>query len=367
MIKANISLLAITIVFFFSCRNGQVTESRDPLKWPFSSSSIWNMPIGDSAIYVDAQLMSLTKGMAVTENVIIFSPQSPIMQIYANYTDWDASRNRCEPEGAILISAPCPNDFVYGYEQWGKGLPGGNLAILMADGRTIRQTQPFARCKAGGPGTSHYLFADQDIYGDGIYGSIGNSDLSAVGGTLRIGEGMPDSGPIRHVLKLALSTRENVYYDSETKGFRWPAPKSDLAAGEYYGKYRQAPPVKALRMGALLAIPDWITIDSLELETEPGKIVAAAFHDYGAYVATDAAPGTWSIISEFGPDGRYIDEFAKKWGMNFETLNDDSGWTRDLNKIYNSLHVVDNNGPNSIGGGGKPRQPLAPEFSINKK
>lgn len=365
MLKTYSSFFAIAFSLFSSCVSNKQTETRDPLKWPFSSTSIWNMPIGDSAIYVDAQLMPLTKGMAVTENVIIFSPQSPIIHIYANYTDWDGSRNRCEPEGAILISAPCPDDFVYGYENWGKGLPAGNLAILLADGRTIRQTQPFALCKAGGPGTSHYLFADQDIYGEGIYGSIGNSDLSAVGGTLRIGEAMPGSGPIRHVLKLAISTRENIYFDDETKGFRWPAPKSDLAAGEYYGKYRNAAPVKELRMGALLAIPNWIVIDSLELETEPGKIFAIAFQNYGAYVATDAAIGTWGTISEFGPDGRYADEFQNKWGMSFETVNEDNAWARDLSKIYNLLHIIDNNSPNSIGGGGNPRQPLAPELSKN--
>ena len=37
----------------------------------------------------------------------------------------------------------------------------------------------------------------------------------------------------------------------------------------------------------------------------------------------------------------------------------DSGWTRDYKKIIQNLHVVDNNGPDRVGGGGKPLVPLA--------
>jgi hypothetical protein len=33
---------------------------------------------------------------------------------------------------------------------------------------------------------------------------------------------------------------------------------------------------------------------------------------------------------------------------------------RDFKRLIVELGVVDNNGPNSIGGGGTPRQPLAP-------
>ena len=40
-------------------------------------------------------------------------------------------------------------------------------------------------------------------------------------------------------------------------------------------------------------------------------------------------------------------------------------WSRDMRKIFTQLHVVDNNGPEQIGGGGDPIGPLAPPFSPN--
>jgi hypothetical protein len=38
-------------------------------------------------------------------------------------------------------------------------------------------------------------------------------------------------------------------------------------------------------------------------------------------------------------------------------------WVRDLDRIFANVHVVTNNGSDSIGGGGTPRQPLAPPFA----
>jgi hypothetical protein len=38
----------------------------------------------------------------------------------------------------------------------------------------------------------------------------------------------------------------------------------------------------------------------------------------------------------------------------------DTPFGRDMVKIFTRLAVVDNNSPSSVGGGGTPRQPLAP-------
>jgi hypothetical protein len=35
-------------------------------------------------------------------------------------------------------------------------------------------------------------------------------------------------------------------------------------------------------------------------------------------------------------------------------------WRRDMQKLVQALYVVNNNTPTTIGGGGTPRQPLAP-------
>ena len=42
------------------------------------------------------------------------------------------------------------------------------------------------------------------------------------------------------------------------------------------------------------------------------------------------------------------------------TKEKNTAWSRDMDKIFLNLHIVVNNSPESIGGGGKPRVPLAP-------
>jgi hypothetical protein len=43
-----------------------------------------------------------------------------------------------------------------------------------------------------------------------------------------------------------------------------------------------------------------------------------------------------------------------------QRANRKSAWVRDMQRIVKALHVVDNNAPGSIGGGGALRQALAP-------
>jgi hypothetical protein len=232
----------------------------------------------------------------------------------------------------------------------------------MPDRRTIKQTQPFAFCDSSKGATSQYVFDDQDIYGPGMHGAHGGSGLSAVGGALRLGELTPASGPIRHALKVNIFGRRNIYYDEETKGFRWPARRADgYAAGNYY-KDRKLEVVKACRMGALLALPATMDLDKMGFETKPARILAEAFQNYGGYLCDDTAWDVYAIITEWGPDGRFDDEFKNNWGFSMKQKSKDTPWSRDMDRIFLNLHVVDNNSPSAIGGGGKPRMPLAPVF-----
>lgn len=341
--------------------------TRDPLKWPFSQTSIWNMPIGDSSIYVAANLEPAEKeGLTLDEDIILLTPKDSLLDIYENFADWDPKRSRCGIEGKKLYSVPFPGNFTYSPDNWEGGCPNAGLASLMPDGRTIKQTQPFARCFTGKPGTSHYLFPDQDIYGDGYYGAHGGSGLSAIGGALRVGELTPNSMPIRHAMKINIWAAENIQYDTLTRGHRWPAPRADGYAARGYGiRNRSTPYVKAVRIGALLALPDWMSLDSLKFESKPGRMLAEAFKDYGAYVVDDTYRDAWALITAWEADGRFAEVFKKEWGFTFATTRTDNEWSRDVEKIFRNLYVVDNNGPKSIGGGGKPRKPLAPPFKVN--
>ncbi|HEY5590184.1 MAG TPA: hypothetical protein VIK55_04120, partial [Paludibacter sp.] len=55
IVKTTFSLFLVC-TFLISCiqelSNKQELNTRDPLKWPFASNSIWNMPIGSKAVYV---------------------------------------------------------------------------------------------------------------------------------------------------------------------------------------------------------------------------------------------------------------------------------------------------------------------------
>lgn len=341
--------------------------TRDPLKWPFSQYSIWNMPIGSKAVYVHAKIEKATQsGMTIDEDYIVMSPDAPLVDIYENFAGWDKSKSRCQIQGKLLFSAPIPKSFVVSPTTWDGTTPNAGLAVLMPDRRTIRQTQPFAFCDPSKGATSQYVFDQQDIYGPGMYGAHGGSGLSALGGAIRIGELTPTSGAIRHALKVNLYGRKNIYYDSKTQGFRWPALRADGYASENYSKDRTLEPVKACRMGALLALPSRMNLDSLAFETQPARILAEAFQNYGAYLVDDTGWDVYAIITEWSPNGRFSEEFKKNWGFSFAQSSKNTPWSRDMDRIFLNLHVVDNNNSSSIGGGGIPCLPLAPVFENAK-
>ena len=364
--------LLFIIPFLFACVRMDVaqdnpTETRDPHLWPFSQTSIWNMPIGSSARYVHAHIeRAMAQGMTIDEDYIVMTPNAPLMDIAQNFAGWDKDKSRCEVKGNVIFSAPIPDSFIVSPDTWDGLTPNAGLAVLMPDGRTIKQTQPFAHCTLGKPATSLYTSADVDIYGDGYYGAHGATGLSAIGGTLRLGELTPTSGPIRHVMKVNIYARKNVYYDSQTKGFRWPGKSADgYAEGNYYTE-RSLPIVKECRMGALLALPIAMNLDSLGFETQPARILAEAFQHYGAYLVDDTAWDVYAIMTEWSPEGRFDDEFKMNWGFSLKENSKNTPWARDMDRIFMNLHVVDNNSAASIGGGGTPLAPLAPPFNTNK-
>lgn len=204
MKKITISVVLILLTFHISFGQSDSTR-RDPYLWPFSQQSIWNMPVGSQAEYVHAKIQKATAwGMTKDEDIIVLSKSAAMTDIYVNNAEWDRNKDRCTKDGGLLFRAPLPENFVVSKNTWDGQTPNSGLAILMADGVTIKQTQPFARCEAGKFGTSKYVFSDVNILGDGYYGAHGGSGLSAIGGTLRLGELKRNSGAIRHALKINL-------------------------------------------------------------------------------------------------------------------------------------------------------------------
>ncbi|MDF5724117.1 MAG: hypothetical protein PUP91_27355 [Rhizonema sp. PD37] len=172
--------------------------------------------------------------------------------------------------------------------------------------------------------------------------------MSSIGGSIRPGELINDD-PIHHALKIDISGKW-LYYNpsSPTPGHRWPAPLADASAST---QYQGSNP--ALVMGSLVAIPPNVTDQSLGLTSIAGQKIFQAMQDYGAY-----------IVDNSGWDYNYLCvehnaqvEYSTITGVD---LSYDAALQADFTKIIAAVKVVDNNGANSIGGGGTPRQPLPP-------
>lgn len=353
--------------------NGDNWNHRNPLQQPFARTSIWNIPIGTGAVYVPANL-DPTPGSGPDfpeyapmphsdDEHIILRPNAPLTDLRYSDAGW-TGQDRCVATGGVLAQVPIPTNYTVPHNDT------NSMAVfLMPDGRTIVQSQPFARCNPGGYATSLLTFGPVDLYGMGRRGAHGGSGLSAIGGSLRVGELRPDGqdkfdhGP-RHALKINVYTALELFNCStEAECYRWPAYDADSGAVNYYGE-KTNNQNQAMQMGALLAIPVWVDLDSLNLQTEPARDLAWTLKYYGAYIVdSTGGPGIY-FSTENGPGGSFVQQFQNDWGFPFgQRIIHDTPWVHDMQKIIDALYVVNNNGPNNKGGGGEPLQPLAPPIS----
>lgn len=333
---------------------------RDPLQWPFAATSIWNTPIGRHAVYVAANLSDHPGNdewapmPQIDAERIVLKPSAPLTPLYRSDAGWSGA-DRCKPGRRLLARVPIPASYTVPND-----MSNSAAVFLGADGQTLFQTQPLARCTEKGAATALLMFPGVDLYGEGRSGSHGGSRLSALGGSLRLGELRPGTA-IRHALKINLYGREAFAPCSRpTQCFRWPAQSADNNAVITYGADNPNDDA-VVRMGALLAIPADRDLAALGLETVPARMLAWTLQNYGAYVVDDTGGAAFAIAAEDGPDGALSEQFRNDWGFEFEQrVRDQTPWVRDMQRLLRALHVVLNNGPRSVGGGGPRLQPLAP-------
>jgi hypothetical protein len=218
---------------------------RNEYKWPFASDSIWNAPIGSGARYVPAGIAVAT-AMGMTVD-----------------------------EDVIVQRADAPLKPV----------------VVNDAGWDSART----RCGSlkGGTVTSPYRFPDENIgIGAGIAGAHGAS-----------------GGVIRHALKINVFGRKNYHYDARESapGYRWPAKSADGYAGDPKSSRAYGGGVPAMRIGSLMALRPDFSIEALR--TEPAKGLARALVDYGAHTVDDTCWDVYGLTTEWGPDGRIVDEF----------------------------------------------------------
>ncbi|MEC4818807.1 MAG: hypothetical protein SAK29_36865 [Scytonema sp. PMC 1069.18] len=344
-------LAAVTATLLLSCVQtpSQTTSTRDKFLWPFASTSIWNMPIGSDADYIPANIGKAGHAEVDREYFFKLKDGDPLRPVYGPGA-W--GEGRCTGTQSMGISLPIPDNLIVpDATKEPYSTPNNASAFLMPDGKTLVQLSPLARCENGGPIYGYRYSKDSrevDIYGDGIGGSHFGSGLSAIGGSIRKGELTSDE-PIRHALKVLIWGEKYFYYSKSIPGYRWPADRADhYAAQKYHGKN------PSLAQGTLLAIPPDVTEESLDLQTAPAKKLFRALQDYGAYIVDDSYGDTHYIAMEKDVP----EEFHSAYGYNFAGTS--GTFYEDFMKLFQALHIVDNNGPETVGGGGAPRAPLAP-------
>jgi hypothetical protein len=337
-------------------------QPRNPWLWPFSSDSIWNMPIGSNAEYVPANLPKQGHVAFDQEYFFIIQESDPEYPIYTPGS-WT---KRCD--GTVNtqfgeMTLQFPRDVVLPDATENPYSTPNNVAtLLQPDGRTLIQIEPLTRCEKDGP-LYGYIYTEwqrdaegyvtQDLYGEGIEGTHFGSGLSGLGGSIRLGE-LTSEEPIRHALKLNLWGKQYLYYGEDVPGFRWPANRHDTGAEDKdsFNGYGGTNP--SLVMGSLLAIPPTTTPGMLGLKTDVGYKLFYALQDYGAYVVDNSAWDAVGLVGEVGVEKEVQDFYG------YSLTGDSGDFYSDINAIMQVLQIVDNNSPETVGGGGEPRQELAP-------
>lgn len=356
-------ILLLGLVILISCLDNTSSsekvdfpKERDPWLWPFSSQSIWNTPIGDGAIYKVANFEDAENIGVDIQHLLTTSTTDPERNVLSNL---NFSSGRCSGTIDLGFTLKVPDNWIVpdaGNSPYGE-TPNSNFAILLPNGTEIFEGSVIARCELAGPiHLPEWMKFEENrkissLSSDGMQGGgQGASGMSALGGTIRMGELVNDE-PIRHAIKINPWAEKYVHYSKEKPGWKWPAKSADNYAPEVYNREADSD----ILMGSLFAIPPTVQIESLNLQTIAGKKLFFALQNYGIYFTEDAAWDTWDLIVE-----RNVElEFEEKYG--FSMVGEI--WKNEINTLIKSLHIVTNNTASSIGGGGKPLQPLAPDFN----
>ena len=356
------------------------TTARDPLLQPFCSESIWNTPVGDAAVYIDAKIKPFHNLGPDLSHFVMASATDPLVPWY-KVKHWGGPRCDSDIPGLKpIMDLRVPDSFVVP-DITSHDTPNGAATILRPDRHTLVQMNPVCRNVSGGA-----IFGDlthgepetfEDLYGMGQTGAYGGSGLSALGGSIRPGEWHPAAGPLRHALKVELLA--HLYYSpdhlpgQQARGYRWPAVTCDGYAFDCGGPVRKDTGMSAcyngsvpqLQPGALLAVPPSIKLSDLGLVSPPAIKIFTALQDYGAYVVADSAWNSTSVAMQAGVEQEFEQVFGFKFSQTDRRCQQPQGcaFLQDMWRIFGQLHVVDNNFNTSIGGGGAPRVPSAPPLN----
>jgi len=285
--------------------------ARNPYLWPFSSTSIWNRPLGSRVKSLSLPVLSFIADGPLTN---VLRPRRPLL----------GSAN--DPLRRIWVKGEVRADI---------RLPETNLPragmrdaiVLLQHGRRYALELLDARVRPDGDLEA----ADIERVPLNGPGTTPNSipaipfGLSIFGGLLRAGE--LENG-IPHALAARVNRGRLAGRDFARPFTVWPATGNAATGAD----------TETLCVGALLAIPPGVELGAIVGDSGPAYELARAMQDYGVYV-TGAGDAPFMLLA----DSARIPE-ADAW----------------LTKLVPLLQVVANNFPETPAGGGTPRRDSAP-------
>ncbi len=235
--------------------------------------------------------------------------------------------------------------------------PNACTAIVQPDG-TVYELQPGVRWTDASGNVAGYVcgyaWTGRDdlgrpasningTSGSGIEGSHWGSGITALGGSIRVGE-LTGSGQIEHALKIDIYAARYLYYNNTLrKGFTDPAWLNDSYApnGGYGGTNTD------LLMGSHLAIPKWMTADGLGIQTEVGRKLFYTMQNYGAYIVDDSAWEAYNFCAEYGVAEEVLETYnicIKKGMLYSQTdaniISASNAFAGDMRLIMTNLCIV---------------------------
>jgi Secretion system C-terminal sorting domain len=339
-------LLLIFALLFCLKTTAQSYDYRHPWYAPFSQNSIWNTPIGSGATLVAANLPASYYLCTDDEWFIQVKTATSTDQVVNTPSSWGTRwpGNSAWWQGTLRV----PNDLIIP-DANPPSTPNACATFLLPDNQTIVQLEPACRKFANQPIVGYRFGTDYNLFSAGSGGSHFGSSLSAIGGSIRLGE-LTGSDPLRHALKLNI-WGNHLFYSTTNPGFRWPATTTDACASTCYLGTNSK-----LVMGTLLAIPQSATAASLGITTSVGQKLLAALKNYGAYITDDSGWNDYDFCVERG----VVDEVQTKTGL--VMCGTSGAYFADIQRLIAAMKIVDNNTATSIGGGGTPVTSLALPF-----
>jgi hypothetical protein len=356
------------------------TTLRDKWTRPFDATSIWNYPLGSSNTYSPVVKVAgystnpgnasvHTFGSAYNNFGFLLEPNPLInlnlasnlplvtRQVWKNVQSTNAASGCAKDNGTGIqnqyylytptASAPALSHYSNRAPNsaGGTGTIGLNVPdalILPADGNnnaaailttdsgtnTLVQLNPFYRCTSASDLYGN-LTPDISIKGDGLHGGQGGSNLSSIGGVVRLGElTAANDDSIKHALKVTIwgeylassigTPTSPTYLGQGQAGYvdgnqeRWPATTHDkcqnsgTTATTSVGCYNTRGGSSELKMGSLLAIAPasaggYDTPTALGIQTPIGRKLFYALRNYGAIVADDSNCDCFNVAIEKSP------------------------------------------------------------------